>query len=49
MVKVSSPFFKEEKLMATQKIFAQHNAKIDLSALGNKNQIQVVISGPDLN
>ncbi|ATW34337.1 Ig-like domain-containing protein [Candidatus Williamhamiltonella defendens] len=34
--------------MATQKIFAQHNAKIDLSALGNKNQIQVVISGPDL-
>ncbi|WP_339049864.1 Ig-like domain-containing protein [Candidatus Hamiltonella endosymbiont of Tuberolachnus salignus] len=34
--------------MATQKIFAQHNSRIDLSALGNKNQIQVVISGPDL-
>ncbi|WP_174891253.1 Ig-like domain-containing protein, partial [Candidatus Williamhamiltonella defendens] len=34
--------------MATQKIFAQHNSRIDLSSLGNKNQIQVVISGPDL-
>ncbi|WP_174891340.1 Ig-like domain-containing protein, partial [Candidatus Williamhamiltonella defendens] len=34
--------------MATQKIFAQHNSRIDLSSLGNKNQVQVAISGPDL-
>ncbi|WP_016857223.1 Ig-like domain-containing protein [Candidatus Williamhamiltonella defendens] len=34
--------------MATQKIFAQHNSRIDLSSLGNKNQVKVAISGPDL-
>lgn len=35
--------------MKTNKIFANKDSAIDLSSLGSKDQVKIVISGPDMN